>query len=210
VDVHDVVVPPIAVAPDDLPEVLTAEHMSVSGRERIQEPVLRASQVKEDAAESRLVGGRIHAEFAERARWWCCAVPGAALQRTEPRCELALPERFRDVVIGSDREGQHLVDLFVTRTDHDDVHVAELADQSTDLDAVDVRQRHVQHDQVGCGGPDEIDCGRAKDALMDPETFVLQQSPEQQLELGLVLDDDRYRPCQRRSLARRCFLLARG
>ena len=65
----------------------------------------------------------------------------------DARDELARVERLRHVVVGADLEPDDLVDVLVARGQHQHRHVGVLADPLADLDAVDVRQHQVEHDE---------------------------------------------------------------
>ena len=73
----------------------------------------------------------------------------APQERPHARAELADRERLRDVVVGSELQPDHLVELVVTRREHDDRHRAGRPQPLADLEAVELRKHDVQHDEVG-------------------------------------------------------------
>ena len=77
----------------------------------------------------------------------------AAHQRAHPRHELVRAERLRQVVVGADLEADDAVGLLGTGREHDDRNrrrlVRSAADETADLEAVDVRQHEIQDHQIG-------------------------------------------------------------
>jgi hypothetical protein len=61
--------------------------------------------------------------------------------------ELARIEGLRHIVVGPDLEPDDLVDVLVTRRQHEDRHVRRLADAPAQLDAVAVRKVEVEDDE---------------------------------------------------------------
>ena len=71
-----------------------------------------------------------------------------AQERPHPASELPDREGLRDVVVGAELEPEHLVELVVAGGEHDDRHFALGAQALADLEAVELRQHDVEHDQV--------------------------------------------------------------
>src|SRR4029079_15379648 len=67
----------------------------------------------------------------------------------EAREELADREGLADVVIRAGVERGHLVAFLPSGREHDDRHLAPLAQAADHLEAVDVWQAHVQDEHVG-------------------------------------------------------------
>ena len=63
--------------------------------------------------------------------------------------QLAQPVRLGDVVVGADLEADDRVDLGALGRDHDDRHLALLAQLAAHVDARDLRQHHVEQHEVG-------------------------------------------------------------
>ena len=133
---------------------------------------------------------------------------GAAQDRLDPRDELARVERLRQVVVGADLEPDDLVDVLVARGQHQDRHVGALADPLADLDAVDVRQHQVEHDQrrrVRGGLAERVGAGRRRPHRV---AGVPQVERDERGDRALVLDDEdgRRRRARQPTLAgrRRC------
>jgi hypothetical protein len=72
----------------------------------------------------------------------------AAQRRSHAAAELANRERLRDVIVGAELETQHLVDLVVARSQHDDRDVATSPQLLADLEAVHLRQHEVEDDEI--------------------------------------------------------------
>jgi hypothetical protein len=81
-------------------------------------------------------------------------------RRSQPRDELIRAKRLGHVVVGAGVECPYLLFLFADRGQHDDRHVAPLADGAADFYAVAVRQNEV--DDRGIDGTD----GRAVERLL--------------------------------------------
>ncbi len=89
-----------------------------------------------------------HGEDGARlALSWLRAQPAPELG-PDPRQELAMAEWLGDVVVGAGVEPDDLVRLLPPRGQHDDRHGRAGAEPARYLDAVQVRQRHVEHDRV--------------------------------------------------------------
>ena len=73
---------------------------------------------------------------------------GAAQRGLDAAAELAHGERLGDVVVGAELEPEHLVDLLRLGGEHDDRHRRARAQPAADLEPVEHRQHHVEHDQV--------------------------------------------------------------
>ena len=74
---------------------------------------------------------------------------GAAQERLDPAHQLAQAERLGQVVVGAELEADDLVDLVVACRQHQDGRLgAGRAEPAQDLEAVDARQAHVEHDEV--------------------------------------------------------------
>jgi hypothetical protein len=72
---------------------------------------------------------------------------GAAKNGFHPGDELAGVERLGQVIVGADLQADDLVDVLVSRGQHQDRDVGRLADAAADLDPVDVREHQVEDDQ---------------------------------------------------------------
>jgi len=72
----------------------------------------------------------------------------AAQHRLHPAAELAERERLGDVVVGPELQAQDLVDLLGLGGQHDDRHAAARPQTPADLEAVDLGQHQVEHDEV--------------------------------------------------------------
>ena len=102
----------------------------------------------------------------------------------------ATRERLGDVVVGAGLEADDLVELGVLRGEHQDVGVAELADAAADLDAVDVGQAEVEHDQVEVVQRGGADGGLAVGGLVDVEALLDEQRADEHPVLRGVVDDE--------------------
>ena len=76
-------------------------------------------------------------------------VAGAAQRGLQSRDQLARAERLDDVVVRARLERTHHVVLVADRGQHEDRHLAPLADLAADLHAVAVREQQVEDRRVG-------------------------------------------------------------
>src|SRR3954471_17864060 len=71
-------------------------------------------------------------------------------ERLDPAHQLAQTERLRQVVVGTELEADHLVDLVITRGQDEDRHLGAGRPQAAeDLEAVHPRQADVEDDEIG-------------------------------------------------------------
>ena len=98
----------------------------------------------------------------------------ASQRRAYPRDEFAQPERLGDVVVGTDLEAHHSVDLGTFRRDHDDRNLGLLSELPTDVDAADLRQHHVEENEIGLRRVEEFQGLSAVDCDDDVEARVLE------------------------------------
>jgi hypothetical protein len=189
---HVVVAVPVA-APYEVAEHATGEDHRRLGRQGVE-------QVELDAGERDLVLGELDparmgvdrqaAHDPRPALVLARAGVGPAQHRPDPGDQLARRERLGDVVVGPDLEADHPVDLVVTRREHEDVGVAEGPDATAHLDAVEAREREVEHDQVRCPGFGRLDGIGAVDGGVHLVALALEQADEHLHELGRILDDE--------------------
>ena len=86
-----------------------------------------------------------------------CLRRGAAQHGPHAGDELAEPVRLGHVVVGTDLEADHRVDLTALRRDHDDRHLRAGPDLAAHVDARHLRQHHVEEDEVGSDRVEEIE-----------------------------------------------------
>ena len=117
------------------------------------------------------------------------AMPGAPQRGLHARAELAHRERLGDVVVGAELEPEDLVDLLGLGGEHDDRDRRARAQAPADLEPVDLRQHHVEHDEV------ERLLGEARERLAavgrlhDLVAVLAQREGEQRLDRLLVVDE---------------------
>ena len=65
-------------------------------------------------------------------------------------CEKLLQiERFGDVVVGAQPQPLQLVHLLATSRQDDDGHFARLTEHRAEVEAIDIGQRQIEHDEIG-------------------------------------------------------------
>ena len=117
----------------------------------------------------------------------------AAKQRAHAGDELVGAERLGEVVVGAHLEADDALGFVGARGQHDDRNRRRLlvgAQQPADFESVDVRQHHIQHDQIRRFG-----CGPSSSASRPDETRVVvypalsRYRRHQFRDVGIVLDD---------------------
>src|SRR5262249_4880822 len=106
------------------------------------------------------------------------------------RNELARRERLREVVVRAELEADHSIGFLVARGQDEDRHVAEVAQPSTELEAVDVGQPEVEHDEAG---PTTVDCFEAlrpRAFTNDLEAGLLEIRTDERADRFVVFDHD--------------------
>src|SRR3954470_11242418 len=114
----------------------------------------------------------------------------AAQDRLHARDELPRVEGLRQIVVGTDLEADDLVDVLVARGQHQDRHVARLANALRHLDAVDVRKHEVEHDQSGHLLRDLVQRITAGRGRADGVPGVLEVQRDERGDRALVLDHE--------------------
>ena len=109
--------------------------------------------------------------------------------------QLLQVERLGDVIVGAELQPLHLVGLLAARRQDDDGHLARLPQHRAQIEAVEVGQRQVEHDQIGRRCTHIAD-GRlavrdSVDAIAFEDEVVTQHAPE-----GRVVFDDEDPLCQ--------------
>ena len=110
-------------------------------------------------------------------------------QRPHATTELADRERLGDVVVGAELEPEHLVELVVAGGEHHDRHRAPRSQLLADLQPVDLRDHHVQHDQVDILGVETRERLVAVPRLDDPVSVAFERIREELLNRLLVVDE---------------------
>ena len=105
------------------------------------------------------------------------------------RDELTRVERLRHVVVGADLESDDLVDVLVTRREHEDRDVRGLANPPAELDAVAVRQVEVEDDERGSLPGERDQRGLRARGGLDRVAGVAQVRGDERRDRRLVLDD---------------------
>ncbi len=95
--------------------------------------------------------------------------PRPTQHRLDAGEQLLRGEGLRDVVVGAQAQASHLVLLGALRCQHDDRAARPLANEPADLEAVEAREHHVEHDQIGLVCREALQrllaAGRARDAV---------------------------------------------
>jgi hypothetical protein len=140
---------------------------------------------------------------------------GAAQDGTDALDELLDAEGFRDVVVHAELEALHLVGGGVLGSEKDDGYPSAgalgLAEASSHLEAVEIGQHHVQHDEVGAPSLDLGQSVAAGCQTHDVEAVDGQPERDQLGDVLLVVDGEHDGLCNvGHEVCRRTFLPARS
>src|SRR3954452_18057272 len=154
------------VAPESLQQHRAAEDASRRAGEDREDLELDVGQLDGRAAHLHVTLGEVHPQLAVLERRVEVVVAGAKVGAAEDRlhaaAELAHRERLGDVVVGPELEAQHLVELLRLGGEHDDRNGSPRAQRATYLEAVDLRQHHVEDDQVELAVAEALERLRAR------------------------------------------------
>ena len=112
----------------------------------------------------------------------------AAQRGLDAAAELAQRERLGDVVVGAELEAEDLVDLLGLGREHDDRDGAARPQAPADLEPVEPRHHHVEHDEVEGRLAEARQRLAAVDRLHDLVAVLAQRIAEQRLDRLLVVD----------------------
>ena len=115
--------------------------------------------------------------------------PRPPQQRTDARAELADRERLRDVVVGAELEPDHLVELVVAGSEHDDRHGALGPQALADLEPIEAREHDVEHDEIDRLGVELLERLLAVAGLDDLVAVAFEREREHRTHRVLVVDE---------------------
>jgi hypothetical protein len=116
---------------------------------------------------------------------------GTAKDGAHAAHELPRAEGLRDVIVGANIETVHAIVFRGARRQHDNRHpAARLAEGSTDLDAVDRRQRKVQNDEIAPSGRGLVQGLGAVRTYRHIVASVFEITLNRIGRLALILDDE--------------------
>ena len=135
---------------------------------------------------------RIHREVAAvEHRLLALLLQAVALRRPDAGQQFVEAERLGDVVVGAVVERLHLGGLVAAAGQHDDRdRGAGGADALDRLQAIDVGQAEIQHDQVGAAAAGVVDGGMAVAGLGHHVALRGQASAQEPADRRLVVDDE--------------------
>ena len=111
-------------------------------------------------------------------------------------------KRLGQVIVGAGIEPGHLVHHGIARGDHNHRHILVLADTPQDLHAVELRQQHIEQDQIVVALQRQVHGGAAIGGVFHLVALVLQLERHKAGDFLLVLYDQD--PCHA------CLELCRG
>src|SRR4051795_7058626 len=192
VDVHRSRVTCERVAPDALEQLVAGQHEPAVVEQLPEEVELLRRELDLLAGDEHLPPPDVDLEVPvpDLLRLHLSPLRDASPQdRLDAGDELTRVEGLRQIVVGADLEPDDLVDVLVTRGQHQDRDVGALADPPADLEPVHVRQHQVEHDQAGLLLGDLLERLLAGPDRADPVARVLQVERDEGRDRGLVLDD---------------------
>ena len=120
--------------------------------------------------------------------------PAATPQhRASPGDQLAWAERLGDVVVGTDREPDHLVDLVRASREHDHVDTGLGSELTQHLDAVDPGHHHVEQHHIGTPLTRSPERFRTVPGKRNVEALGLEIAGEELADPGFVVGDQHSR-----------------
>ena len=181
------------VAPDALEQHRAAEHAAGVARERGQDLELHVGEPHGLVARGHLAALEVDHQLALADRLLELLV--GLRQRRAPQhglhaaAELAHREGLGDVVVGAQLQAEHLVDLLGLGGEHDDRHGAARADLAADVEAVELGQHHVEHDEVEAVLAQPVERLAAVERGDDVVALLAQRVGEQLLHRQLVVHE---------------------
>jgi hypothetical protein len=177
--------------PDTVEQELTGQHavrVAEQDREQVELAARQRHRRARDANLSRIPAnddvGRLERGLVQPGL-------GAAEHGLDAGEQLARRERLRQVVVGAELESGDAVGLLVARRQHQDRDVRVAADAAADLEPVNVRQAHVEHDDPNRAPFDFHE--RVLPALgpHHREPVALEIGPDERSDALVVLDHER-------------------
>src|SRR5579884_1283200 len=181
------------IAPDALEQLVARQHEPAVVEQLPEQVELLRRELDFPVAHVGLVPARVDAQVAvdDHLGLVCVALRrGAAQDRLDPRDQLAWIERLRQVVEGADLEPDDLVDVLVAGGQHQDREVGRLPNPLADLDAVDVGEHQVEHDERRLLDRDLGEGVLAGRRRLHRVPRVLQVERDERGDRALVLDDE--------------------
>ena len=118
------------------------------------------------------------------------AAVGASEHRLHPGHQLGGRERLGEVVVAAELEPEHAVDLAVAGGEEDHRDVRGLAQSAAHLEAVDVGETDVEHDEARVVGAHRLEPRLARRRLEDAVAVAGQVQVDEIGDVGLVVDHD--------------------
>jgi hypothetical protein len=181
------------VAPDALEQLVAREHEAPVVEEVPEQVELLGRQLHLLAGDGHLAPTRVDSELAvleNRAHELPSLGAGTAEDRLDAGDELAGVEGLRQVVVRAHLEPDDLVDVLVSRAEHENRNVGALADAATDVDPVEIGQHQVEDDQQGRARARLLDGVAARAGTAHVEAGALEVHPHERRDARLVLDDE--------------------
>lgn len=181
------------------------DHPADVGHQVVEQLELGRGERDGGAGPGDLVGDRVEAEVGDDEPAVLGGPAGAAQDGADPGDQLLQAERLGDVVVGARGEALDLVADAVLGGEEEHrevvagvaVHgpgdlaaVGPLAQLLDDGEAVEVREHHVEDDEVGAFDGYQVEGLGAAGGGGDPETGEAQRGGEQLADVGFVVDDE--------------------
>ena len=180
-------------APEHLEQHSAAVDTAGMGRKRPQELELDVGQRDRAGAYLHQTAAEVdpqpvrHDDVADPCR---ARDRGATKQRSHAAPELTDRERLRDVVVRAELEPEDLVQLVVAGGEHDDRHRALAAQAPAHLESVELRQHHVEDDEVERLGREPLERLLSVARGHDAKPLAFERIREELLDGVLVVDEE--------------------
>ena len=116
---------------------------------------------------------------------------GTAQHRVDPRDQLLETERLHEIVVAAEGETSHLVVGGVARGEEQHGYALALgAKPAADLEAVEVGEHHVEHDQIGLDGRHGRERVAPVGHRMDVEAEMAQGRLEHRAQVVFIVDKE--------------------
>ena len=177
--------------PDVLQDLPLRQHAARVQQEEAEQRELGRGQLDERLAAAHLMAVLVEREVAEAQDVAGQLASRAPQDRLHARDDLGEAERLRHVVVSAGAQRLDLVlDGVLRREEEDRGAEAALAHAPADLDALDVGEHPIEHDEIGLELRDRRERAAAGRLLAHLETFVPKRSRDGVDDRRLVVDDE--------------------
>ena len=183
-------------SPDVLDQLVGRQHLARMLDEREEQPELERGEADGQATAHHEPLAVVDRESSVVVVLDVRRLRGAPQECLDPRQQLLAAEGLDDVVVCPGPKAAHLVDLAAARREQDHRDVAQVAEALERLEAVELRHREVQDDEIGWIRVERPQRRAAVHRRHDAVAGAAQQLLEQKADVVVVVNDEH--PPQRR------------